>query len=137
MEDSGTIMIRIIVGAPAASGFIPYRIDGHWGPDGAPLIGIAENPVAEACRVLAALGVDLGTRVRVEASQTRLGPIHATGLLRHLGDVKMLPQPPKALTTSLKTWSLRFGAAPKALPPPRRARRKALVARGSGVPGDG
>jgi hypothetical protein len=112
-------MIRILVSAPAPTGFFPYKIEGHWGPGGAPLIGIAEDPIAEACRVLQALGVDPDTRVKVEAPQTRLGPIRASWLLRHLGDVKMLPRPQKAL------------------PALRRARRKALVARGSGVPGDG
>lgn len=114
-------MITIYVGAPAKSGFYPYRIDGHWGPDGAPLIGIAEDPVAEASRVLEALGVNLGTRIRIEAPKTRLGAIHATGLLENFlrKTVNVLP------TTQ-----------PKALPPPRRRPRKGLRPMGSGIPGD-
>jgi hypothetical protein len=105
-------MIRILVGAPANTGLFPYKIDGHWGPGGAPLVGIAEDPVGEACRVLEALGVDPRTRVEV---------IEPWGGLRTvLGALmKTLPAPQKAL------------------PPPRRARRKALIAKSSGIPGDG
>lgn len=109
-------MIRIHVGAPAKTGLFPYRIDGHWGPGGAPLIGIADNPVAEACRVLQALGVELGTRISVEAPHTRL-----SGLLGNfLKKVANVLPPPQ-----------------KALPAPRRARRRVLQVRGAGIPGDG
>jgi hypothetical protein len=141
IEDSGTIMIRILVSAPAPTGFFPYRIDGHWGPGGAPLIGIAEDPIAEACRVLQALGVDLGTRIKIDAPHTRLGPIHASGLLGNFLKkvVAVLPPPPKALPPLAQRIADAAGFLEeplKALPAPRRARRKALVVRGSGVPGD-
>jgi hypothetical protein len=106
-------MIRIVVSAPAKTGFFPYRIDGHWGPGGAPLIGIAENPVAEACRVLQALGVSGWDFIQIRMGQDVFMTTLNQGIAR-------LPPPPR-----------------KALPAPRRARRKALVARGSGIPGDG
>jgi hypothetical protein len=104
-------MIRIVVGAPAKTGFFPYRIDGHWGPDGCPLIGIAEDPVAEACRVLEALGVPYGTRIAID---------HGGGHISHH-----------------RVRSLSAPGAPKALPAPRRPRKRVMQVRGSGVPGDG
>jgi hypothetical protein len=103
-------MIRILVSPPAKTGLFPYRIDGHWGPGGAPLIGITDNPVLEASRILHALGVEYGTPV--------VFLFHNKSPLRTT--IRRMLAPPQ-----------------KALPPPRRARRKALVARGSGVPGDG
>lgn len=113
-------MIRIIVSAPAKTGFYPYRIDGHWGRDGAPLIGIAEDPIAEATRVLEALGLDLKTRIRIEAPHTRIGPVYATGTLGNFIKKVVSLLPPIR----------------KGLPPPRRRPRKRPVITGSGVPGD-
>jgi hypothetical protein len=106
-------MIRVVVYGPAKTGFFPYRIDGHWGPEGAPLLGIAEDPLAEACRVLAALDVPPGTWVKLVPWKGN--PI--TTMVGHLGQTA-LPPPQKAL------------------PAPRRGRRRVAVPTGCGIPGD-
>lgn len=117
-------MIRVVVYDNEQNGLWPYRVDGHWGPGGAPLIGIAEDPIAEACRVLQALGVELGTRIRIEAPRTRLGPISASGLLGNFlkKTVGVLPLPQKALPAPRKRVA--------------RAAGKRIIVKGSGIPGD-
>ena len=106
-------MIRIIVGDKTATGLFPYKIDGHWGPQGAPLVGICENPILEASRVLAALGVSIYSSVELLGAIGKFRTTIEDGL--RLG----LPSPLKAL------------------PKPRRGRRGVLQVKGSGVPGDG
>jgi hypothetical protein len=119
-------MIRVVVYGPAKTGFFPYRIDGHWGPEGAPLLGIAEDPLAEACRVLAALNVPPGTWVKLVPY--RGNPI--TTMVGHLGQ-KALPRP------LLPVGMVPLADPPKAPPRPRRARRRvSAIPTGSGIPGD-
>ena len=104
-------MIKVVVHPKPKNGLFAYRVDGHWGPGGAPLIGLSDNPLLEAARVLHALGVDLGQPIELlEPSGTLRTTIEA---------VLQLPLPLKAL------------AAPK-----RRAARKSVRVTGSGIPGD-
>jgi hypothetical protein len=105
--------IRIVVYGNHKNGLYPYRVDGHWGPGGAPLIGIAEDPLNEAARVLEALGV---------AGSTPIG-YYKGG--RHL------------LTTTIAKERRLSWREQKALPAPRRRPRKHLLVKGSGIPGDG
>lgn len=110
-------MIRIIVYGQPFNGLYSYRIDGHWGPEGAPLIGLSEDPFREACRVLKAMGVHDNTVIAYKRRQTTLGEAYRAA----------------------DGWLI--NAPVKALPPPRQtrreARRRVLQVRGSGVPGDG
>lgn len=109
-------MIRVVVYGHPVNGLWPYRVDGHWGPDGAPLVGVSFTPLMEACRVLTALGVTADTPIRLFVPHRRAQDTT-------VGQGADLPYrlPPPA----------------KALPAPRRRPRKRLTVTGSGVPGDG
>lgn len=108
-------MIKVVVYDKPKRGLYPYRIDGHWGPGGAPLIGITHDPLLEAARVLEALGVHPLTEIELVG---KIGHMRTT-----IEGVLQLPLPLPPL---------------KALPAPkRRAARKRFQVSGSGIPGDG
>ena len=107
-------MIRVVV-YQERNGLWAYRVDGHWGPGGAPLIGLAENPLLEACRVLDRLGVRPDMPVDLFHGRRRL------------------------VSTTIERGGKLLAQAKALLPGPkgRRARRRVLQVRGSGIPGDG
>lgn len=104
-------MIRVVIHGEAKEGLYTYRIEGFRGPKGDEPEGVSENPLLEACRVLRALGVGLGESVALIAKG------------------------------KLQRWTTVGEGVGTALPAPVKGRRKArqrrLIAKTSGIPGDG